>query len=99
MSTRQTSPRARPGAALAAATVLGLPLGSIYAFSVLIAPLEEVLGAKRSELASVFGISAVFFTVGANLAPRLFGRVHAPRLLVLTGRLSAAGVVLAAVAP
>ena len=99
MSTMETSVRARPGAALAAATVMGLPLGSIYAFSVLIAPLEEVLGAKRSELASVFGISAVFFTVGANLAPRLFGRVRAPILVALTGILSAAGVALAAVAP
>lgn len=78
---------------------MGLPLGSIYAFSVLIAPLEQALGASRSELASVFGISAVFFTVGANLAPRLFGRVRAPLLVALTGALSAAGVVLAAVAP
>ena len=99
MSTIETSLRARPGAALAAATVMGLPLGSIYAFSVLIAPLEEVLGAKRSELASVFGISAVFFTVGANLAPRLFRRVRAPILVALTGALSAAGVALAAIAP
>ncbi len=99
MSTMEMSPRARPGAALAAATIMGLPLGSIYAFSVLIAPLEQALGASRSELASVFGISAVFFTVGANLAPRLFGRVRAPLLVALTGALSAAGVVFAAVAP
>jgi MFS transporter, OFA family, oxalate/formate antiporter len=99
MSKTETSVRARPGLALAAATIMGLPLGSIYAFSVLIAPLEEVLGAKRSELATVFGISAVFFTVGANLGPRLFGRVRAPLLVALTGTLSAAGVVLAAVAP
>ena len=55
--------------------------------------------ASRSELASVFGISAVFFTVGANLAPRLFGRMRAPLLVALTGVLSSAGVALAAVAP
>jgi len=76
-----------------------LPLGSIYAFSVLLAPLEQLLGASRSELASVFGISAVFFTVGANLVPRLFGRMPAPLLVMLTGALACAGVALAAVAP
>jgi len=91
--------RARPASALAAATVMSLPLGSVYAFSVLLAPLEHVLHASRSELASVFGISAVFFAVGANLAPPLFGRVRAPLLVALTAALSGAGVILAAVAP
>ena len=91
--------RARPVSALAAATVMSLPLGSVYAFSVLLAPLEHVLHASRSELASVFGISAVFFAVGANLAPPLFGRVRAPLLVALTAALSGAGVILAAVAP
>ena len=69
----QVSVRGRPGAALGAATIISLPLGSIYAFSVLLVPLEQLLQANRSELASVFGISAVFFTIGANLVPRLFG--------------------------
>jgi MFS transporter, OFA family, oxalate/formate antiporter len=89
----------RPGAALAAATILSLPLGSIYAFSVLLAPLEQLLHARRADLASVFGISAVFFTIGANLGPLLFGRLPAPLLVALTGALSAVGVTLAAVAP
>src|SRR5262245_56452109 len=91
--------RARPACALAAATVISLPLGSVYAFSVLLAPLEQVLHASRSELASVFGISAVCFTVGANLAPPLFGRVRAPFLVALTAAVSGAGLILAAVAP
>jgi MFS transporter, OFA family, oxalate/formate antiporter len=78
---------------------MSLPLGSVYAFSVLLAPLEQVLQASRSNLASVFGISAVFFTVGANLAPPLFGRVGAPLLVALTAALSGVGVILAAVAP
>src|SRR5207253_3195059 len=75
MPAPQVGIRAHPGAVLAAATILGLPLGSLYAFSVLLAPLEKLLEASRSELASVFGISAVFFTIGANLVPRLFGRL------------------------
>ncbi|RPI32933.1 MAG: hypothetical protein EHM67_15840, partial [Hyphomicrobiaceae bacterium] len=68
--TTRPNVRAHPTAALAAATIMSLPLGSIYAYSVLLAPLEQLLQARRSELASVFGISAVFFTIGANLAPR-----------------------------
>jgi OFA family oxalate/formate antiporter-like MFS transporter len=99
MSTRQVSARARPGVALAAATILSLPLGSVYAFSVLVVPLEQLLQASRSELAFVFGISTVFFTVGANLAPLLFGWIRAPLLVALTGALSAAGAAMAAVAP
>src|SRR5262249_61286016 len=78
---------------------MSLPLGSVYAFSVLLAPLEHVLNASRSELAFVFGIPAVFLTVGANLAPPLFGRVRAPLLVALTAALAGAGVILAAVAP
>jgi OFA family oxalate/formate antiporter-like MFS transporter len=99
VSTQQISVRARPACALAAATVMSLPLGSVYAFSVLVAPLEQVLNASRSELASVFGISAVFFTIGANLVPPLFGRVGAPLLVALTAALSGGGVILAAMAP
>ena len=98
MPAPQIGIRAHSGAVLAAATILGLPLGSLYAFSVLLAPLEQLLEASRSELASVFGISAVFFTIAANLAPRLFGRIGAPHLVALSGALAAGGVALAAVA-
>jgi MFS transporter, OFA family, oxalate/formate antiporter len=99
MLRKQIGVQATPGAALAAATILSLPLGSIYAFSVLLAPLEQLLHASRADLASVFGVSAVFFTIGANLGPLLFGRLPAPLLVALTGALSALGVTLAAVAP
>lgn len=97
-SQAQITARSPAGLAVAAATIAGLPLGSLYAFSVLVAPLEQVLKATRSELASVFGISAVFFTIGANLAPRLFGRVPAPLLLAVTAAASALGVAVAAAA-
>jgi OFA family oxalate/formate antiporter-like MFS transporter len=99
MATKQRGVQARPGAALAAATCMSLPLGSIYAFSVLLTPLEQLLQATRSELASVFGISAVSFTIGANLGPCLFGWLRAPFLVALTGALSAVGVLIAALAP
>lgn len=89
----------RPGTALSAATILSLPLGSIYAFSVLIGPLERLLNASRSDLASVFGISVIFFTIGSNVAPRLFGRIAGPLIIALCTLVSAVGVGVAAMAP
>ena len=90
--------RVRPGAALAAATILSLPLGSIYAFSVFLAPLEQLLSASRSELASVFGISVIFFTIGLNVAPRLFGVIPVTAIVALSAGLATAGVAIASVA-
>ena len=96
MAQTETARLQRPGAALAAATILSLPLGSIYAFSVFLAPLEELLGASRSDLASVFGISVIFFTIGLNLAPRLFGRVAVTAIIALSAACASVGVAIAA---
>ncbi|MDX2158027.1 MAG: MFS transporter [Hyphomicrobiaceae bacterium] len=98
MSDTVIAVRQRPGAALAAATVLGLPLGSIYAFSVFLAPLEALLGATRSELASVFGVSVICFTIGMNIVPRLFGRIGVPTIIAISAALGGGGVAIAAVA-
>ncbi|MGD9805378.1 MAG: nitrate/nitrite transporter [Hyphomicrobiaceae bacterium] len=98
MSQTNTAVLQRSGAAIAGATFLSLPLGAIYAFSVLIGPLEHLLGVSRSDLASVFGISVVFFTIGTNVAPRFFGLVSGPLLIALSAALSAVGVLIAAFA-
>lgn len=81
-----------------AATVVGLPLGAIYAFSVFLKPLEQLLGVSRSELSLVFGFSAVAYTAGAIATPTLFGRLSAPVLLVIAGVISGGGMVLSGVA-
>ena len=59
----------RPWAAIAAATVLNLPLGSIYAFSVFLKPIEAELGLNRSAMSLVFAVASVGFTVGMLLVP------------------------------
>jgi len=50
-----TAPAGRrsPWRAIAAATALNAPLGSLYAFSVLLRPLEALLGLTRADLALV----------------------------------------------
>ena len=93
-------PHVRPSAwrAVAAATVLNAPLGSLYAFSVFLKPLETLLGLSRGDLALVFGLASAGFGFGMNLAPQLFG-VASPAMLVLAcAFVSALGVAIAATA-
>ena len=85
-----------PWAAIAAVTVLNLPLGSIYAFSVFLKPMEAELGLSRSALSLVFGLASVGFTAGMLIAPYAFGRVSAGQLIAMCGAACVVGIGLAA---
>ncbi len=86
----------RPWAAIAAVTTLTMPLGSIYAFSVFLKPMEAELGIPRSALSLVFGLATVGFTVGMNLAPLLY-RLATPAVLIMSNAVIAAiGIAMAA---
>ena len=84
--------------ALAAVVALNLPLGTVYAFSVFIRPLEATLGASRAELSFVFGLALVCFTLGMNLAPLLYRRAATGALLAGSAAVAALGMALAALA-
>lgn len=73
----------RPVSAIAAATALNLPMGSIYAFSVFLKPLEEMLGTTRSELAFVFALATIGFSLGMNIAPYFFRVIGFGSLITL----------------
>lgn len=90
------SSRARAALAITAATALNLPLGTIYAFSVFLKPMEALLGVSRAEMSTVFGIATICLTAGMNIAPRLYRIVHPVTLLVLCGIVGAAGLGIAA---
>jgi MFS family permease len=90
------SPGQRSAAALLAATVVNLPFGTLYAFSVFLKPMEELLGATRAEMSFVFGLATVTLTVGMNFAPQLYRRLSPAWLTVACGLLSGAGLWLAA---
>ena len=87
---------ARAGVALAAATLVNLPFGTLYAFSVFIKPIEALLGATRAEMSFVFGMATVTLTLGMNLAPLLYRRFSSASLAVASGVSSGAGLWLAA---
>lgn len=88
----------RPWAALVAVTLINLPFGSLYAFSVFLKPLETSLGASRSELSAVFALATIMFTIGMLGAPRFFPLVSAPLLVALCSIVGTGGIVISALA-
>ena len=92
------TPRQRTVAAIAAATVLNLPFGTIYAFSVFLRPMEAMLGIGRTQMSLVFALATISLTVGMNAAPWLYRRLPAVALVLAAGACSAAGLWLTAAA-
>jgi OFA family oxalate/formate antiporter-like MFS transporter len=90
--------RPSPWRAIVAATVLNLPLGSLYAFSVFLKPLEALLGMSRAELALVFALAAAGFGVGGNVAPYVYRLASTPVLVLACAALATLGTTLAATA-
>ncbi|HWM98278.1 MAG TPA: hypothetical protein VNO54_14620, partial [Streptosporangiaceae bacterium] len=93
-----TDGRPNPWRAIAAATALNAPLGTLYAFSVFLRPLEALLGVTRADLALVFAIAAAAFGVGMNLAPVVYRVASTPLLVLACAAASTLGIALAATA-
>ena len=85
----------RSAASLLAATIINLPFGTLYAFSVLLKPVEALIGATRGEMSLVFGLTTVTLTAGMNLAPRLYRRLSPATLAIACAVSSGAGLWLA----
>lgn len=85
-------------AALLAATLMNLPLGSVYSFSVLLRPIEQELAVPRSALSLVFGLATVGFTVGSVSAAFLYRLAPAPILVLASALVAASGIAIAATA-
>ena len=90
--------RLRPWRVLAAATALNAPVGTLYAFSVFLQPLEALLGLHRADLALVFALAAAFFGVGMMLAPALYRIASTPGLVLACAAGNTLGIALAATA-
>ena len=88
----------RAAAAIAAATALNLPFGTIYAFSVFLKPMEAMLAISRAEMTMVFGLATICLTAGMNLGPRLYRTLPPVALVFVSGAGSAIGLGLTAAA-
>ena len=82
--------------AVVAATVINLPFGTIYAFSVFLAPMEALLSIGRTEMTVVFALATISLTAGMNLAPRLYRSLPPALLVFAAGATSAAGLAITA---
>jgi OFA family oxalate/formate antiporter-like MFS transporter len=92
------TPRGRLALAVAAATVLNLPFGTLYAFSVFLRTMEQQLGVNRAQLSLVFALATITLTVGMNVAPRLYRSNSPVLLLLLAGAAGALGLALTSAA-
>jgi Major Facilitator Superfamily len=92
--------QSRPSAwrAIAAATAFNAPIGTLYAFSVFLRPLEHLLGLSRADLAFVFALAAAGFGAGMNLAPYAYRLAPTPVLVLACAVCTTLGITLAATA-
>jgi MFS family permease len=81
---------------MAAATLLNLPFGTIYAFSVFLKPMETMLGIGRAQMALVFSVASICLTIGMLAGPVLYRRFAPVGLLLCAGLCSAVGLLVAA---
>jgi MFS family permease len=81
---------------MAAATLLNLPFGTIYAFSVFLKPMEAMLGIGRAQMALVFSVASICLTLGMLVGPVLYRRLAPVQLLLGAGLCSAVGLLVAA---
>ena len=94
----RTERQQRPWAAIVAATALTLPLGSVYAFSVFLRPIEQELHIPRSALSMVFGMATIGFVIGSVVVPYAFRRASAALLTFICTLATSLGIAMAALA-
>jgi OFA family oxalate/formate antiporter-like MFS transporter len=71
-------------------------LGTFYAWSVFVRPLEEEFGASRSAVSLVFSLGTVAFTIGMLFGPRWLGRLAPARAAAIALTVAGLGLALSA---
>ena len=90
----------QPGrAALAAACLLCLVLGSVHAFSVFLDPLETMLGVSRGTASLTYSFALISLTTMVLLGPRIYPRLAAAPMMGLAGGIAALGALISALTP
>jgi OFA family oxalate/formate antiporter-like MFS transporter len=103
-----TAPDAEPGGPLrgsdglrplAAAVVVNAAAGTLFAWSILLAPVRAEFGVGPADLAPVFSTALVGFTLAVLAGGHLVDRLDPRRVVTAAGLLAGAGLVTGAVAP
>ncbi len=88
----------RPTQILAASMLVTFVLGSVHAFSVFLVPLEEQLDLPRSQISLIYSFALVAITLSVTLGYRIYARMPAWCLIMITAALAAFGLLLASAA-
>lgn len=86
------------GSVLGAGVLLAGVLGSLHAFSVLIAPFEQRFAAPRAEVSLTYSMALLAVTVAVLLGDRAYRALAPARLATAIGLLAASGLAVAALA-
>jgi MFS transporter, OFA family, oxalate/formate antiporter len=89
----------KPVAALIAALLLTGSLGSVHAFSVLVAPLETRFGASRADVSLTYSMALISLTVAVLIGHRIYHRMTPALIGAGACVMAAAGLAVAALAP
>jgi len=80
---------------LLAAAIVSAVLGSIHAFSILLAPLEALFDAPRSAVSLTYSLALVSLSIAVLLGHLVYGRTSAAIFLMATCALAAVGTLIA----
>ncbi|MEM1199074.1 MAG: MFS transporter [Pseudomonadota bacterium] len=80
---------------LAGAMVLTLILGSVHAFSVFLAPMEQAFSASRAQVSLTYSLALVCLTLAVLAGHRVFGLLKPPVFALLACALAAFGCLIA----
>ena len=80
---------------LLAAAIVSAVLGSIHAFSILLAPLEALFDASRSAVSLTYSLALVSLSIAVLLGHLVYGRTSAAIFLMATCALAAVGTLIA----
>jgi MFS transporter, OFA family, oxalate/formate antiporter len=61
--------------------LMNFVLGSFYAWSVFLQPIQNELGVSRGEVSSVFSFTVTFYTIAMLLAPYILNRLQKPEII------------------
>ena len=80
---------------LVIAILVNFSMGSFYGWSVLVAPLEQSIGATRSEISLAYSIAFIFLTVGMFVTHSLLRIASIPYLLFVVFTIAGLGLAIA----
>ena len=86
----------RPLLVLLGAGLLNFSLGSFYAWSVFVEPLQESLHVSRANVSTVFSFATIFFTLGVLFGAPIYRRVRAAGVATAALLMGALGIAIAA---